>query len=132
MITQLINEARVKAGKSELKSNAALDDAAAKHSKDMNDRRLLSHRGSDGSTPLDRMMRVGCTTANGECVGFADDPQKVVAMWMADRSHYVILMSSSYKYIGIGNSGQYWTVNVAQSMPDVVTPNPQPENFELW
>lgn len=58
-VLTLVNNERSKAGCSPLTINAKLTKAAQDHSKDMASHQNMSHTGSDGSSPGDRITRAG-------------------------------------------------------------------------
>src|SRR5262249_11438442 len=58
-IVQLVNAERSKVGCSALTLNATLTKAAQAHSDDMAAHQNMSHTGSDGSSPGDRITRAG-------------------------------------------------------------------------
>lgn len=61
-----VNSLRQAAGVSPVEFDAALNAAAATHSRDMSVQNRPWHFGSDGSSPIDRIQRVGY---NGKLVG---------------------------------------------------------------
>lgn len=73
----LINEIRAENGKQPLKLNPFLNVIAREHSKDMAERGELTHEGSDGTEPFDRIKNSGATgfSAGAENVGAGTVPQ---------------------------------------------------------
>jgi uncharacterized protein YkwD len=120
-VVALVNQERVCRDIPRLEMHAALMDAAAAHSLDMATSGTVSHTGSEGSDPDDRIRRAGYNPGYwGECVaGGYPTPAQVVAGWMNSTSHRDILLSRNYVHIGAGyacsGSGlsHYWTVDVA-------------------
>lgn len=121
-VIALINQERAARGIPCLEAHPALIAAAAAHSQDMAATGVLSHTGSDGSSPGDRIRRAGYEPNSwGECVAAGyPTPAEVVAGWMNSPAHRDILLSRSFVHIGAGHacaddSGttHYWTVNVA-------------------
>ncbi|OLZ67545.1 hypothetical protein AV521_24650 [Streptomyces sp. IMTB 2501] len=112
-ILQLVNAERAKVGCQELTLNSALANAAQAHSADMAAHQNMSHTGSDGSSPGDRITRAGFDwSAYGENVayGYATADQ-VMAGWMSSPGHRANILNCSFKQIGVGlaQPGSYWT-----------------------
>jgi uncharacterized protein YkwD len=96
----------------------ALNEAALVQARDLARHSTLSHQGSDGSTPADRVMRqnykwrvVGENVASGPTT--ADE---VMAGWLASPHHCENLMDPRFTDMGIGfvldeksESGVYWS-----------------------
>jgi uncharacterized protein YkwD len=93
--------------------NAKLTKAAQDHSKDMASHRNMSHTGSDGSSPDDRITRAGYSWSSyGENVAYGySTPEKVMAAWMSSPGHKRNILDCSFKEIGIGlaQPNSYWT-----------------------
>ncbi|MER6105854.1 CAP domain-containing protein [Streptomyces sp. NPDC001832] len=117
-LLKLVNRARSAAGCSPLKANAKLAKAARKHSADMASHRNMSHTGSDGSDPGDRIKHAGYDrNAYGENVarGYTT-PESVMAGWMSSPDHKRNILDCSFKEIGVGlaQPGNYWTQDFGQ------------------
>ncbi|QRN97537.1 CAP domain-containing protein [Archangium violaceum] len=92
--------------------------AARKHSMDMGTNNFMSHTGSDGSTPWQRMTNAGytySTAAENVAAGYAT-PSAVVTGWMNSSGHCNNIMNPSLTQLGVGyyyapNSTykHYWT-----------------------
>ncbi|MFE7038220.1 CAP domain-containing protein [Streptomyces atratus] len=112
-ILTLVNSERSKAGCSPLTVNAKLTKAAQDHSADMASHRNMSHTGSDGSAPGDRITRAGYRwSAYGENVAYGyTTPESVMAGWMNSPGHKRNILDCSFKEIGVGlaQPGSYWT-----------------------
>ncbi|MEU9111017.1 CAP domain-containing protein [Streptomyces sp. NPDC048483] len=112
-ILEIVNSERSKAGCSPLTLNANLTKAAQDHSKDMADHRNMSHTGSDGSSPEDRITRAGYNwTAYGENVAYGySTPESVMQGWMSSPGHKRNILDCSFKEMGVGlaQPGDYWT-----------------------
>lgn len=112
-VLKLVNSERSKAGCSALTINAKLTKAAQDHSKDMAAHRNMSHTGSDGSSPGDRITRAGYSWSTyGENVAYGyATPQSVMAGWMGSPGHKRNILNCAFKEIGIGlaQPGNYWT-----------------------
>ncbi len=116
----LVNQARAQArscgttdheATGPLRLDARLNHAAQSHSEDMLDMRLLTHTGSDGSNPGQRITRAGYTWATwGETAAQGhQSPEQVVAAWLRSPGHCRIIMGSAYQDFGAGEAGHYWT-----------------------
>jgi uncharacterized protein YkwD len=112
-VVRLVNKERGKAGCSPVTVNAKLTKAAQAHSEDMAEHRNMSHTGSDGSSPDDRITRAGYRWSSyGENVAYGyATPEKVMAGWMSSPGHKRNILDCSFKEIGIGlaQPGDYWT-----------------------
>ncbi|MFB6715698.1 MULTISPECIES: CAP domain-containing protein [unclassified Streptomyces] len=109
----LVNSVRRAVGCPSLTTNTKLTKSARKHSADMASHRNMSHTGSDGSAPSDRIADVGYErSAYGENVahGYAT-PESVMAGWMSSPGHRRNILDCSFKEIGLGlaQPGNYWT-----------------------
>jgi len=108
-----INNARVSGGLSALGPNSDLDSAAYVHSQDMGTMDSLSHTGSDGSDPQQRMQLYGFQgTDYTENIGFAPDATTVMNMWLASSAHLANIMDPDACFVGIGiytdSTGMNW------------------------
>ena len=112
-VVALVNSARSKAGCSALTINAKLTRAAQSHSDDMSDSRTMSHTGSDGSSPGDRITRAGYDWRTyGENVAYGyPTAESVMAGWMSSPGHKANILNCAFKEIGVGmaKDGYYWT-----------------------
>ncbi|MFI6038543.1 CAP domain-containing protein [Streptomyces sp. NPDC051315] len=112
-IVALVNGERGKAGCSPVTLNAQLTKAAQAHSADMASHRNMSHTGSDGSNPGERITRAGYTWSSyGENVAYGySTPEQVMAGWMASPGHKRNILNCGFKNIGVGlaQPGNYWT-----------------------
>ena len=125
-VLALANEARAKPRRCGSKSFAAapplklvaeLNDAAREHAQDMAKHSVLSHSGSDGSTPAVRVTReryawrvVGENVASGPT-----SAEEVMEGWLASPHHCENIMDPRYTDMGIAytvdprsESGVYW------------------------
>ncbi|TVL92236.1 CAP domain-containing protein [Streptomyces sp. SAJ15] len=114
-VVELVNAERAKAGCSALTVNAKLTQAAQAHSKDMAAHQNMSHTGSDGSNPGQRITRAGYNWSTyGENVAYGySTPEKVMQGWMSSAGHKRNILNCSFKEIGVGlaQPGNYWTQN---------------------
>lgn len=112
-VVELVNDERAKVGCSPVKVNAKLTEAAEAHSKDMAEHSNMSHTGSDGSQPGDRIEAAGYTWSTyGENVAYGYSSAKsVMEGWMNSSGHKANILNCDFKEIGVGLSGSdnYWT-----------------------
>ncbi|MFE0510039.1 CAP domain-containing protein [Streptomyces sp. NPDC058964] len=112
-IVELVNAERGKAGCSPLTLNATLSKAAQAHSEDMALHQNMSHTGSNGSSPGDRITDAGYSwSAYGENVAYGyATPEDVMAGWMASPGHRENILNCTFKEIGVGlaQPNSYWT-----------------------
>ena len=124
-VIRLVNVERSKAGLGALTSNTALTQAAQKHSIDMGCNFFLSHTGSDGSSPFDRMEDFGYYyywAGENVAAGYPT-PADVVTGWMNSQAHRDNILYPTFVDIGIGyvyNPGDttgfkhYWTMTLGE------------------
>jgi uncharacterized protein YkwD len=94
-----------------------LTEVASLHAQDMAQQRVMDHRGSDGSTPAERVTRAGYRwRVVGENVAAGQpNADAVVAAWLASAAHCANIMESRFREMGIafavvsGNPATYWT-----------------------
>ncbi len=103
-VARLVNVERAKVSLPALTSNSKLNQAAQTHAIDMGCNFFLSHTGSDGSTPDQRMLRFdyqyswwGENVAAGQTT-----PAAVMTAWMNSQSHRDNILSANFTNIGIG------------------------------
>lgn len=116
-VVELVNAERGKVGCSALTLNTTLSKVAQAHSEDMARHQNMSHTGSDGSAPGDRITSAGYTwSAYGENVAYGyASPEQVMAGWMASPGHKANILNCAFKEIGVGlaQPGSYWTQDFA-------------------
>ncbi|MFD5800836.1 CAP domain-containing protein [Streptomyces sp. NPDC127020] len=112
-VVELVNAERSKAGCSPVTVNSALTKAAQAHSEDMAATGTMSHSGSNGSSPEDRITNAGYNWSTyGENVAYGyETPEKVMAGWMSSPGHKENILNCDFKEIGVGlaQPGSYWT-----------------------
>jgi uncharacterized protein YkwD len=121
-VIRLVNVERAKVKLAALTNQSQLEQAAQAHSVDMGCNFFMSHTGSDGSTPFDRIDYFGYVYSwAGENVAAGyTTPAAVMAGWMASKTHKANILNANFTEIGIGyvyNSGDttnryyhYWTM----------------------
>jgi uncharacterized protein YkwD len=120
-LVNLINSARAEAGLPALTVNAALTAAAQGHSVDMACHGLISHSGSDGSSPQQRIAAAGYFASfASEIIYGSGYPQTAFDWWMSDQIHrdeilnpYVTELGVGYAYVAGTSAGGYYTVDFA-------------------
>jgi uncharacterized protein YkwD len=109
-----VNSLRASRSAAPLSFNAALNAAAATHARDMSVQNRPWHFGSDGSSPLTRVQRVGYTgTLRGELISETFETELVtLAAWMKDPSTRAVILDPSAREIGFSwfqePNGKIW------------------------
>jgi uncharacterized protein YkwD len=120
LMLQLINDSRKKGctcGSTVMPAvavvtwNDQLAKAAYDHSKDMSVNNYFSHTGKNGSSPGDRIKAAGYmwkTYGENIANGYGSE-LAVMTAWLASEGHCKNIMNASFKEIGAGREGNYWT-----------------------
>ena len=116
-VVRLVNVQRASAGLSPVTLNSGLCTVAKSHSEDMGSNGFMSHTGSNGSSPFDRIKAGGISyRAAGENVAAGQSsPEEVMNGWMQSEGHRSNILNPDFKEIGVGyyktDSGyrHYWT-----------------------
>ncbi len=116
---KLVNEQRTLFGLAPLVHNSALHAAARRHSQDMAQNNFMSHAGSDGSSPWDRMRDAGYRLMRGGenvAAGYST-PAATVDGWMNSPGHRANILSTGFCDLGVGYAyndsatyRHYWTL----------------------
>jgi uncharacterized protein YkwD len=121
----LINAYRKQKGLRPLKLNTALTEAAKAHSRDLAKWDRISHYGSDGSNPWDRVKRAGYNAKlAAENVGTGQATiEEVMKGWQASAGHNKNLLLSDAQDMGIAlvqdprtEFKTFWTLVVGASL----------------
>jgi uncharacterized protein YkwD len=121
----MINAYRKQKGLKPLKLNAALTEAAKAHSKDLAKWDRISHYGSDGSNPWDRVKRAGYNAkVAAENVGTGPiNMQEVLKGWQQSPGHNKNLLLADVEHMGIAlvqdprtEFKTFWTLVVGSSL----------------
>jgi len=121
----LINQYRHDKGLKPLKLNAELSEAAKAHSRDLAKWDRISHYGSDGSNPWDRVKRTGFKARlAAENVGTGQvDFQEVMRGWKESPGHNKNLLLSDATHMGIAlvqdprtEFKSFWTLVIGTPM----------------
>lgn len=114
-VLELVNAARAQArtcgrehfpAAGPLERSAALERAAAAHAEDMAEQMFMSHEGTDGSMPAERVTRAGyawIAVAENVAAG-QTTPEQVVDSWLSSAGHCANLMSSRYSQTGAAHA----------------------------
>ncbi len=109
-----VNSLRQAAGQGPVALNAKLNAAAATHSRDMSVQNRPWHFGSDGSSPIDRVQRVGY---EGRLVGeniseTYETELETLAAWMDEPSTRWVILSPDARNMGFDwlqeDNGKIW------------------------
>ncbi len=102
-ILQRLNLLRAQNGLQPVALNSALTTAAQRHSQDMANTGNISHTGSDGTTPEQRMLAAGYTGGTGEeaIYGGRATVDDAWYFWTTDRGHANMLLKPEYTVVGI-------------------------------
>ncbi len=102
--------------------NEKLADASLKHSLDMAENGFLSHNGSDGSNPGERLLRVSYTwNEYAENIGQGyKSSEEAVRAWVRGKKHCENIMNPHFKEVGASyarsrNLRTYWTLILGSS-----------------
>lgn len=112
-----VNSLRQAAGAQPVQLNSKLNAAAATHSRDMSLQNRPWHFGSDGSSPIDRVRRVGYA---GDLVGETisetyETETETLAAWMNDPATRNVILDPSAREMGFAweqesNGKLWWTL----------------------
>ncbi len=109
-----VNALRNAAGLTPLQLNAALNAAAATHSRDMSIQNRPWHFGSDGSSPIDRVQRAGYQgQALGENISESYETElETLAAWMEQSDTRAVILDPKAKDLGFAwfqeSNGKIW------------------------
>lgn len=117
-----VNSLRQAAGVQPVELNAQLNAAAATHSRDMSVQNCPWHFGSDGSSPIDRVRRVGYSGGLvGENISETYELEtETLAAWMENENTRDIILSPDATDMGFAweqepNGKIWWTLVMGQS-----------------
>lgn len=133
-VLRLVNLERAAVGAPPLALDPLLTLAAQRHSNDMAAKGFMSHTGSNGSTPWDRIKATGyagMSLAENVAAGHLS-PNAVMNAWMSSDGHRRNILNPNYRAIGIGIAYNpnaqfryYWTQNFG-SVVSGPAPTPLP------
>lgn len=121
-LISLINQARAAAGLEPVAPAPELMSAAQNHSQDMALSGLVSHVGSDGRAPQQRMHDVGYMWQRcGENIAVGQTtPEEAMQFWMNSPPHRANILDPGMREVGVGyvqqasGYGHYWTINLGE------------------
>lgn len=125
-----VNALRQAAGLVPVQLNAELNAAAATHSRDMSVQNRPWHFGSDGSSPLERAMRVGYTgTVLGETISETYESEtETLAAWMQEPQTREVILDPRARQMGFAwfqePAGKLWWTLVLGFPQAGQTPTP--------
>lgn len=124
----IINARRSKVGAPPLCLNAKLNAAAQAHSADQAARRMMTHTGSDGSNPCQRIQRAGYRFGTcGENVAQGNATvYDIMNGWMRSAPHLANMVNRKYRHVGLARVGQYWTQAFADGSKEPCSPPARP------
>jgi uncharacterized protein YkwD len=106
----LINAVRRRHGLRTLRLDSQLSRAARDHSRDMVRRHYFAHNTPEGESPAHRVLATGYVRPHrhwvvGETLAWwrpAASPARIVAAWMHSAPHRKVILTPSFRDIGIG------------------------------
>ncbi|WP_425040127.1 CAP domain-containing protein [Primorskyibacter sp. S187A] len=125
-----VNSLRQAAGVASVSLNAQLNAAAATHARDMSVQNRPWHFGSDGSSPIDRVRRVGYS---GRLIGEAisetyETEVQTLAAWMDEEGTHRIIMSPDATQMGFAffqeQNGKIWWTLIMGGPNSLPAPTP--------
>ncbi|MEU8845322.1 sigma-70 family RNA polymerase sigma factor [Streptomyces sp. NPDC048564] len=114
-VVALVNKERSAAGCGPLSEDSKLNQAALRHSEDMDARDFFDHTNPDGADPGQRVTAAGYTWSTyGENIAQGQQtPEAVMESWMNSPGHRANILNCSFKDIGVGihraSGGPWWT-----------------------
>ena len=119
-----VNALRTSSGVGKVSLNSRLNAAAATHSRDMSIQNRPWHFGSDGSSPLDRVKRVGYSgQLSGEIISETYETElETLSAWMKDKNTRRVLLDADATELGFSwyqeISGKiWWTLVLGEDIP---------------
>lgn len=114
--SEALNGFRAKVGLAPLANSGQLQQAAERHARDLLARGGLSHRGADGSTVADRVMRTGyryCTVA--ENIGRGQRSlEEIMLGWAGSDGHRANMLLANVRNYGLAwEKGNIWVLVLA-------------------
>jgi uncharacterized protein YkwD len=110
-MADMLNQERAKNGLPPWRLNSILTGSARAHSVDMVVNKFMSHTGSDGSTPQQRILAAGFRGGWwGEIIA-GGTPTVAVNWWMNEPGHRAMIINTHYTDFGVGYAycpGQGW------------------------
>jgi uncharacterized protein YkwD len=107
----LVNKRRAKRDLKKLDGNGKLENAATRHSRDMEEHNYFSHTSLDGDSLVDRIRQTGYLSGSsnwvvGENIGWGSGssatPRSMVKAWMNSSGHKDNILKPAFRDIGVG------------------------------
>lgn len=124
------NKIRVSHGLTPLTLSGRLARAAQLHSQDQSDTNQMSHTGSDGSSPFDRIGKTGYKFGlAGENIAWNyPDITSVMSGWMNSPGHRANILTGGFTEFGAAEVNKYWTAVFATPISSISTDIPVTSN----
>lgn len=133
-----VNALRQSAGSSAVQLNAQLNAAAATHARDMSIQNRPWHFGSDGSSPIDRVKRVGYTgSLVGENIAETYETElETLAAWMQQPDTRRTIVSNAASDMGFSwfqepNGKIWWVLVMGNPSASALIPDVNPSASRL-
>ncbi len=133
-----INALRATSGGGPVQLNAQLNAAAATHARDMSVQNRPWHFGSDGSSPIDRVQRVGYTgRLVGENISETYETElETLAAWMEQPDTRRTILSTAARDMGFSwfqepNGKIWWVLVMGDSAASAIVPDSNPSASRL-
>jgi uncharacterized protein YkwD len=115
-----INAERAKHDLRPLRLAPSLRRVAGSHSRYMARVKRLRHESADGTSATRRIRRAMRLRRTGEAIAFAGTARALVKAWMASPPHRRLLLSRSFRVIGVGVArGSYQSSRVLYATADL-------------
>ena len=107
-VLSLINTQRTKRGLIALRADGGLATVSRRHSADMLRRQYFAHSYPGGSTVTSRLKQVCGAGILGEDIAWGSaaysTPTSTVSRWMNSPPHRAIILTSTFRYLGVGRA----------------------------
>jgi uncharacterized protein YkwD len=115
-----INAERAKHGLRPLRLAPSLRRVAGSHTRYMARVERLRHESADGTSATRRIRRATHLRRTGEAIAFAASARALVEAWMASPPHRRLLLSRSFRMIGVGVArGSFQSYRVLYATADL-------------
>lgn len=127
-LLQQVNQYRQQNGVSPLVTDAVLNRAAAWFSKDLSINNARGHVDSLGRDPAARTRDCGYAHSNsvGENTGSSPTATGMLDWWKGSSGHNQQILNTSYKTVGVGNTGNRWVLVFSLIGEGSTQPTPTP------
>lgn len=131
-----LNGVRRVAGVPSVSSDELLGRAASAWAARLAASGVLSHRGDDGKSALDRYRALGGTEVRvGEILGAGPTLGDVEKAWMKSPEHRKLALGGAWTHVGWGSAAfgqeQVWVVQFTEKLVEDLTLEPVPEGMAL-